>query len=79
MRGEDVGAWCLSGVGRLALAPHAMPTEAPSHQDKHQTPTQLHIRPLSLQNGERPAFIPPIRVSQFSKDACVALVLVSGM
>src|SRR5581483_2171286 len=54
MRGEDEGALCLSGVGRLAPAPHAMPTEAHLHQDKHKAPTQPRARPLSLQDAGTP-------------------------
>jgi len=31
---------------------HEVPTGSRCHQDKHQAPTLLHIRPLSLQDGD---------------------------
>jgi len=65
MRGEDEGALCLSGAGRLAPAPHAMPTEAHSHQDKHKAPTQPRIHPLSLQDT-RPHPSLPCSVVKYS-------------
>ena len=62
MRGPGACPRRVKGIRRNIITP---PTGSPRHEDKHKAPIQLHILPLSLQDGEIvPDTIPPIRLSK---------------
>src|SRR5579872_5850505 len=50
--GADAGALCLSSLDDDDPArSHITPTDSPSDEDKHKSPSPPYIRPLSLQDG----------------------------